>query len=201
MRLASPSFNYSKIQLFKHKAEVKLAKTVPSGCIRIDLKRKVGSLQLYVEDYKAASLFYENVESIPDDCMEDFELQFQLLVVLDHLIRNTDRTDDNWLIKVTKDEKGDSSAPQTEHAIIRMKHNVKIAAIDNGLSLPFKFPNDGEFPFLWLKWPQSKVPFSTKTVQLIRPKLEDDDFVRSLCEALYFLHCVSVILILLDFTS
>lgn len=35
-----------------------------------------------------------------EDARQSLQLQFERLVVLDYLIRNTDRGNDNWLIKL-----------------------------------------------------------------------------------------------------
>lgn len=35
----------------------------------------------------------------PPETMKEFQLEFERMVVLDYIIRNTDRGNDNWLIK------------------------------------------------------------------------------------------------------
>ena len=62
---------------------------------------KVGSFQLYVHGYKDAQVQVEEFQSQPlSPALEkQFQLQFEKLVVLDYIIRNTDRGNDNWLIK------------------------------------------------------------------------------------------------------
>ena len=76
----SPLFSYSSFAHFTH---------------------KVGSFQLYVHGYKDAQVQVEEFQSQPlSPALEkQFQLQFEKLVVLDYIIRNTDRGNDNWLIK------------------------------------------------------------------------------------------------------
>ncbi len=50
---------------------------------------------------------------------ESLQLQFEAMVVLDYITRNTDRGNDNWLIKL---DKATETTPET----------ITIAAIDNG---------------------------------------------------------------------
>lgn len=38
-------------------------------------------------------------EALPSRMAQKFQLQFERIVVLDYIIRNTDRGNDNWLIK------------------------------------------------------------------------------------------------------
>ena len=65
------------------------------------LTHKVGSFQLYVHGYKDAQVQLEEFQSQPlSPALErQFQLQFERLVILDYIIRNTDRGNDNWLIK------------------------------------------------------------------------------------------------------
>ena len=41
---------------------------------------------------------------MPDTVKKQFQFQFEKLVILDYIIRNTDRGNDNWLIKYEKPE-------------------------------------------------------------------------------------------------
>lgn len=62
---------------------------------------QTGSFQLFVEGYKDADYWlrrFEN-EHLSPALAKSFQLQFERLVVLDYIIRNTDRGNDNWLIK------------------------------------------------------------------------------------------------------
>lgn len=62
---------------------------------------QVGSFQLFVDGYKDADYWLRRfeVEPLPPRMAQKFQLQFERLVVLDYIIRNTDRGNDNWLIK------------------------------------------------------------------------------------------------------
>lgn len=54
-----------------------------------------------MEGYKDADYWLRRFESepLPPSVAKSFQLQFERLVVLDYIIRNTDRGNDNWLIK------------------------------------------------------------------------------------------------------
>ncbi|EST07088.1 Phosphatidylinositol 3-/4-kinase, catalytic domain protein [Kalmanozyma brasiliensis GHG001] len=91
--------------------------------------------------------------------MEQFRLQLEKLVVLDFLMRNTDRGLDNFMIKhdVENDE-------------------IKVGAIDNSLSFPIKHPNEiRQYPFGWLFLPSDLIglPFSDETRNHLLPILND----------------------------
>ena len=61
----------------------------------------MGSLQTFVEGYKDADYHLRRFETVPldPDTSAEFQHHFERLVVLDYIIRNTDRGNDNWLIK------------------------------------------------------------------------------------------------------
>ena len=88
-------------------------------------------MQKYVENYGDASVWLRKIESnpLPNEVSENFQYQFEKLVVLDYIIRNTDRGNDNWLIKPEMDQNNQIN-------------QIKIAAIDNGLAFPFKHPDE-----------------------------------------------------------
>lgn len=60
-----------------------------------------GSFQLFVDGFKDADYWLRRFETEPltPKLQRDFQLKFERLVVLDYIIRNTDRGNDNWLIK------------------------------------------------------------------------------------------------------
>lgn len=62
---------------------------------------QVGSFQLFVDGYKDADYWLRRFEEDPlsEKVQRDFQLKFERLVVLDYVIRNTDRGNDNWLIR------------------------------------------------------------------------------------------------------
>jgi hypothetical protein len=55
-----------------------------------------------------------DTEKLPEKLDEEFQLKFERLVVLDFIIRNTDRGNDNWLIKYEKQEEEKKSADEDE---------------------------------------------------------------------------------------
>lgn len=59
---------------------------------------------MFVEGYKDADYWLRRFEQepLPSHMAKSFQLQFERLVVLDYIIRNTDRGNDNWLIKYVR---------------------------------------------------------------------------------------------------
>ena len=84
-----------------------------------------------MEGYEDACVWLRKIDSNPlePEVYDDFQYQFEKLVVLDYIIRNTDRGNDNWLVKQELDQNSKIS-------------RIKIAAIDNGLAFPFKHPDE-----------------------------------------------------------
>lgn len=102
--LASETFNYSAIDRVKSRGKRLALEKVPKvgqRFNRIGLPPKVGSFQLFVEGYKDADYWLRRFEAepLPENTNRQLLLQFERLVVLDYIIRNTDRGNDNWLIK------------------------------------------------------------------------------------------------------
>lgn len=138
-----------------------------------------------------------------------FQLQFERLVVLDYIIRNTDRGNDNWLVKYeqpriaskdTNNTASQSDRSSTEPLLDSTDWNlvqlpeISIAAIDNGLAFPYKHPDSWRaYPYHWAWLPQAKVPFSRETRDLVLPLLSDMNFVQDICDDLHVLFSVSVI--------
>ena len=56
---------------------------------------------MFVENYKDAEYYLRRFETEPlsEAAAREFQFKFERLVVLDYIIRNTDRGNDNWLIK------------------------------------------------------------------------------------------------------
>ncbi|XP_052371282.1 phosphatidylinositol 4-kinase type 2-beta isoform X2 [Oncorhynchus keta] len=139
-------------------------------------KTKLGSFQLFVEGYHEADYWLRRFEAepLPENIRKQLQSQFERLVILDYVIRNTDRGNDNWLIKYEKPGEGEGEKA------------IQIAAIDNGLAFPFKHPDEWRaYPFHWACLPQAKVPFSQETRELVLSRLSDMNFVQDLCEDLY----------------
>ena len=122
--------------------------------MREALPHKVGSFQLFVEGYRDAEIVLRefNTSQPSQATLKDFQLQFEKLVVLDYVIRNTDRGNDNWLVKYDKGQfefdVDEVESPMTEAErwnLVGKKNkrcSVRIAAIDNGLAFPFKHPDE-----------------------------------------------------------
>ncbi|KAI9261590.1 phosphatidylinositol 3 and 4-kinase-domain-containing protein [Phascolomyces articulosus] len=101
---------------------------------------------------------------------DQFKLEFEQLVILDFLIRNTDRGLDNWMIKYCQDSNSSSgsSSPTTHGSLLDSVKNayIQVAAIDNGLAFPFKHPDQWRsYPYGWLALPDPLIarPFSEQT--------------------------------------
>merc|ERR1719249_42132 len=107
VKLASETFNYLRIDVEKSKAKKLVTEHFPKvgrKFNRLGLPPKKGSFQVFVENFKDADFHLRRFESDPLDpeTAKSFQLQFERLVVLDYIIRNTDRGNDNWLIKYVK---------------------------------------------------------------------------------------------------
>lgn len=185
VRLACESFNYSAVDRAKSRTKQNVLERFPKigrRFHRIGLPLKVGSFQLYVEGYKDADYWIRRfeVEPIPEILQRQFQLQFERLVVLDYIIRNTDRGNDNWLIKYVKPDKDENAVGWPKPP------QIHIAAIDNGLAFPFKHPDSWRaYPYHWAWLPQAKIPFSSETRDLVLPQLSDLNFVQDLCDDMY----------------
>ena len=214
--LASETFFYSKITKAKCTAKRGIMATTPvigRRFKRLGLPLKVGSFQLFMKDYSSADDILKrfSYETLPNKSMHEFQLKFEKLVILDYIVRNTDRGNDNWLVKVDLE-----SSPQTtpadyisttatkEHEDIdeggdqKVKWNVvstpkiSVAAIDNGLAFPYKHPDTWRaYPYQWA-WlqPYAETPFSEETIQTFLPMIRDLNNVESLIAELELLFSI-----------
>lgn len=103
VRLFSKTFNYSAIDRAKANTKREVNERFPKvgkHFNRIGLPPKVGSFQMFVENYEDASIWLRRFEEFPPEpeVKAEFQRQFERLVILDYVIRNTDRGNDNWLI-------------------------------------------------------------------------------------------------------
>lgn len=158
---------------------------------------KIGSFQMFLNGYTEAHIFFkmypvpQDIDSLPRtkeyhlqdgesiedahlvfewtrECLLQFQEQLEKLVILDYIMRNTDRGADNWMIKVEWKE------TRSGAGIRRVFPYLKIGAIDSGLAFPWKHPDEWRsFPFGWLFLPYSIIgqPFSAKTRQHYLPLL------------------------------
>lgn len=192
VKLASDTFNYLALDRAKARAKKNVSGRFPNigrRFHRIGLPPKVGSFQLFVVGYKDADNWLRRFDSEPlqEPTRTQFQHQFERLVVLDYIIRNTDRGNDNWLIRY---EKPDVEANKADHDDWNMvtitPPSIKIAAIDNGLAFPFKHPDSWRaYPYHWAWLPYARIPFSNEIRQLVLPQLSDMPFVEELCDELY----------------
>lgn len=154
-------------------------------------KFKIGSFQMFLNGYVEAQQFFNlyplptNIDKLPlskiieielnkpldelpvqfrwtKEVIKQFQEQLEKLVILDYIMRNTDRGADNWMIKLEWRELSHDGPSRKVYPYL------KIGAIDSGLAFPWKHP-DGwrSFPFGWLFLPYAIIgqPFSNKTRQ------------------------------------
>lgn len=210
VRLASETFNYLPIDRQKAKAKRIVSERFPKvgrHFHRIGLPPKVGSLQTFVEGYKDAEYYLRRFETEPPtpDLLAEFRLRFEYLVILDYIIRNTDRGNDNWLISYEKAAAAEAESSSTTSSSTDLECSggaaaaaesapppaaasgaIDVAAIDNGLAFPFKHPDSWRtYPYHWAWLPYAKIPFSKQTRELVLPKLRQPNFVQDLCDDLF----------------
>jgi len=116
VKLFSKTFNYSTIDRAKARTKRNVSERFPKvgkHFNRIGLPPKVGSFQLFVENYEDASIWLRRFEEFPPEpeIKLDFQYQFERLVILDYIIRNTDRGNDNWLIYYDVKSSSSKDAP------------------------------------------------------------------------------------------
>uniref|UniRef100_A0A6M2DM22 Phosphatidylinositol 4-kinase type 2 n=1 Tax=Xenopsylla cheopis TaxID=163159 RepID=A0A6M2DM22_XENCH len=201
VRLVSETFNYPRIDRQKTRVKKAITEQFPTMGLRfnrIGLPPKSGSFQIFVEGYKDADYWLRRFEQepLPARLANKFQLQFEKLVILDYIIRNTDRGNDNWLIKyeqpaIVNTSSGTKTRVELNEAtdwnLVQLPE-ISIAAIDNGLAFPFKHPDSWRaYPYHWAWLPQAKVPFSQDTRDRVLPLLSDMNFVQELCDELYVL--------------
>lgn len=143
---------------------------------------------MFVDGYKDADYWLRRFEAepLPVNLAKKFQLQFERLVVLDYIIRNTDRGNDNWLIKYDPPSVITSNGTSAQVQFIDTKEwnsiqtpEIRVAAIDNGLAFPYKHPDSWRaYPYHWAWLPQAKVPFSKDIKDLVLPALSDMNFVQ-----------------------
>jgi len=181
IKLASEAFNYLRIDREKSKAKKVVNEHFPKvgrKFNRLGLPPKIGSFQVFVENFKDADFHLRRFETDPldEDLASSFQLQFEKLVVLDYIIRNTDRGNDNWLLRYIRGKEGEEE----------VEPSISVAAIDNGLAFPIKHPDSWRaYPYHWAWLPCAKVPFSQETKDLLLPKVSDMNFVQDLCDDLH----------------
>lgn len=141
-----------------------------------------------------------------DALQESFREELEKLVVLDYIMRNTDRGTDNWMIRIDtekqtaeivakppKIERQQNGHLDPSHAEYnRRRDNMTaspsqdgdravphLGAIDNSLSWPWKHPDAWRsYPFGWLFLPVSLIgrPFTEKTRRHFLPLLTSKEW-------------------------
>lgn len=174
--LAAPSFNYRRSH---RRAYLKNGVALPEklGSFQLFLKdfKDSGSCVKNINAASAPSIKTSAASSVGDASFSTasatkppstvdstkaafqkaFLFEFQKLVILDYVIRNTDRTFDNWLIYSSQKDS-----------------IVKIAAIDHGLAFPHRHPDQyRSYPYSWASLSQAKEPFSEEIKELFLQKL------------------------------
>ncbi|VDN09113.1 unnamed protein product [Dibothriocephalus latus] len=117
----------------------------------------VGSFQLFVPGCQDAYYWLNRFESepLPEAVSKSLQFQFEKLVVLDYIIRNTDRGNDNWLIRYDippmKEVAAETDTNKEACWDMVPLPTVDVVAIDNGLAFPFKHPDE------WRALPSSRL--------------------------------------------
>ncbi|KAF1742481.1 hypothetical protein MXB_34 [Myxobolus squamalis] len=183
--LVSPTFNYSKLDRSATEARKYLkSKFSRLQNVNANLPSKIGSFQKFVNGFSNAYTYIQRfeTETLPPEADSEFQYLLEKVVVLDYIVRNTDRGN-NWLMKVDVEIE-----PVLFEGVIveNKKYHFNIAAIDNGLAFPFKHP-DSWHPFDWAYIRYAKRPFSQKIKDLVIPKLSNAPYVESMIEQLELL--------------
>lgn len=146
-----------------------------------------------------------------ESLMQGMREELEKLVILDYIMRNTDRGLDNWMLKVTPasaatgkdkveliashqnlsldvvDRPPSRSSMSQSNVSTDEQPGISLGAIDNSLAFPWKHPDEWRsFPFGWLFLPASLIgqPFSAKTRQHFLPLLSDPAWWRETTSSL-----------------
>ncbi|EDO35290.1 predicted protein [Nematostella vectensis] len=197
VRLASDTFNYTAFDRAKARSKKFATERFPDSLgkhVKAGLPPKVGSFQMFVDEFKDAEFHLRRFESepLPSQTYKDFLLQFQKMVCLDYIIRNTDRGNDNWLIKYEKTPEVETETVKTADGEtawdVVSPPKIYVAAIDNGLAFPYKHPDSWRaYPFYWAWLSHAKEPFLDEIKDMVLPQLSDMNFVTDLTDDLYVL--------------
>ncbi|XP_063901192.1 phosphatidylinositol 4-kinase type 2-beta-like [Zophobas morio] len=159
----------------------------------VKLPEKVGSLQLYMKDYIEASALHTDF-SLNTSLKAQFIEEFQKLTILDYIIRNTDRGNDNWLVKIYEEPEvlnnndhndNDNNNNNNNNTNTKACQFVRIAAIDNGLSFPYKHPD----PFHWVWLSYAKTPYTETIISKILPLIKNNNVIKTMQNELLELFC------------
>jgi hypothetical protein len=104
--LASKVFNYSRLQRYEARAKQRITSRFPNIQNRFNwsraYKKKIGSFQTFVHGYMSPEEFHLRypIDTLTDSEKYQLTIEIQKMFVLDYIIRNTDRLNANYLIKV-----------------------------------------------------------------------------------------------------
>ena len=144
------------------------------------LKPKKGSFQLFISGLYKSEDALEKLNIVKDRFPHitfELQLEFEKLVVLDYLVRNTDRSWDNWLFCIewrdpkTNELRSNQLIPPIDIDVVP---SIKIVGIDNGLAFPWKHPDEWRlYPYSWIGLDLAKIPFSESIKSSLLPILRD----------------------------
>eukprot|EP00667_Euglena_gracilis_P010390 EG_transcript_10584 len=182
VRLSSPNFNYSYL---RRKLDKKMHQY-------FELPPKIGSFQLFIREAQDASVLLQAAKLLSSRAERSLRRQFERLVVLDYVIRNTDRGMDNWLVRFgSVADNGHAQSSATAHQLAdeqaapELADSVEVFGIDNGLAFPYKHPDNWRsYPYGWADLTMAQYPFSNELILEVLPKIQDSDFVQSLIQDL-----------------
>ncbi|XP_015776911.1 PREDICTED: phosphatidylinositol 4-kinase type 2-beta-like [Acropora digitifera] len=177
VRLASDTFNYTAFDRAKARSKKFATERFPDTLgkhVKAGLPPKVGSFQLFVDGYKDAEFHLRKfeMESLPTATNKDFTFQFQKLVCLDYIIRNTGTC--HWMIHWFR-----------RKWCIFFEDDFHSYCENTKGPLDFRLLSSDPFHWAWL--PQAKEPFIEEICDLVLPQLADMNFVQDLTEDLYLL--------------
>ncbi|EPZ37087.1 Phosphatidylinositol 3-/4-kinase, catalytic domain-containing protein [Rozella allomycis CSF55] len=139
---------------------------------------KIGSLQIFLKGFKNSNVQMKKIANVnlTKESQLKFQTNFEKLVILDYVIRNTGL--DNWMIYYEPLEMEEDLEDKTTA-------DIYITAIDHGLAFPFKHPDNWRsYPFGWYFLSAAKVPFSQQTIDLYLPILKDNKTITTMIKEL-----------------
>jgi len=164
VELAAPTFYYTLLERWQaHNRRQSMKEMDGSEQPYSFYRGKFGSFQLFANDFRPAIEIFRELEGLPEmptSLIDAIHGEFERLVVLDYVIRNTDRGLDNLLMRI--DWVAADGTFRTQPGFTKMRPIVKMAAIDNGLAFPYKHPDNWRsYPYGWSSMePYIHRPFS-----------------------------------------
>ncbi|KAL3076328.1 hypothetical protein niasHS_013599 [Heterodera schachtii] len=157
--LAAPTFYYGRIDRTVTNTKEQIARNYPDlgrHFKRIGLPPKRGSFQLFVRGFKDAKYWVDQWEQSPEKALpkpsrRELQLQFEKMVILDYIIRNTDRGNDNWMICYTppttkaKEGNGKQRRRSSSSSLSELKRSDSLTQLKEELgNEPAKFTENGK---------------------------------------------------------